>query len=84
MTATPESNRRLGIKLKEKYGVDENGKSLFHRRVGAMRKTNKGGYFRVLKERGETEKLHELAVRAGNNSGKAKRAKDETSNIDQA
>lgn len=65
MAQTKAGARKAMETLKAKYGVDEDGKSLFHKTVGAEggRRSNTGGFY----------KNRELAIEAGRKGGSISR-----------
>lgn len=52
MAFTAEGNRKMQERLKAENGVDGDGKSIFHKRIGASGGRN-SSYFRRLKEAGK-------------------------------
>lgn len=74
MAFTANGNRKLAQRIKELYGVDENGKSLHHQRAGKAARHGDTGYFNKLKETDEGRKrLAEIASRGGLASAEKKR-----------
>lgn len=47
--ANTEGNRKIIAKLKEQHGVDAEGKSIFHKKLGQKGKGPKEGHFNKLK-----------------------------------
>jgi hypothetical protein len=73
MAFTKESNQKMVAKLIEKYGKDENGKSIYHQRAGSAPHKRRPGYFARLSETPEGRlKLAEISRRGG----AARNAKD--------
>lgn len=70
MAATPAGNRKIARQLKEKYGVDDKGKSLFHARIGSRGGKKSSGYFLDL-AMADPELLAKIARKGGSSKRKS-------------
>lgn len=78
MPATAEGNRKIAAKLKEKYGTDAQGRSVFHATVGSKGGENSpGGYFKVLQET-DPERLKQIASLGGKAKKEGENARQDT------
>lgn len=66
MAGTQKGNKKVAAKLKDKYGIDAEGRSLFHTTIGSIGGENShgGGYFKRLKVE-DPERLAEIASLGG-------------------
>ena len=63
MSFTPEGNRKMAARIKDKYGRDADGKSLHHQAAGRKSSGNPNPYFLQLKTE-DPDRLRGIAQRA--------------------
>lgn len=64
MAATPAGNRKIAAKLRERYGVDSDGKSKFHTVIGAQGGLTGKNFFRELAA-DNPQRMTELSRKGG-------------------